>query len=843
MGHSWMLKEMKKRRLVFGEGPKPCDVALIGQQPGRHEDARGRVFIGMAGAVMNVSLFHAGLHRSDMWVSNIYKSYLGRDAKGNDIAPTDEQLQKHLPFLEDELDEVNPKIIGTIGRLATRHFLGDVAMDAVHGVPHRVGERVIVPIVHPAAGFHDEKMAVWSYWDIKQLGLVVEGKIKPVTIGLPTVNSHLVAGPRTIDSEKVAVDTEGTIKHPFCLSYSTNSETASVLECPLAFEIPEGKVVMHYAVHDMRVLRTMGVDIDDWDIEDTMVLAYVLGVEPKGLKALARRHLHYDMRDYEDVVGPYHEAAAIRYLVEAQKTDWGVPEPRLRQDSKTRKMKVYQPQLVNKRITSLIKSYQKGTACGFDKWWKNLLPDIREPIEAKHGVFPSMSTSLQYLPEEERTPYAGTDAAATYDVHGILWDRVRGLGLEDTARMDMAIIPYIERMESNGVVCDVPFLKKFATSLEIQLQDIERSVSKEYNVAINLGSGDQVADLLYKKLKLRAPCITQGGKRGSTDKKALESLRSEHPVIDSIRRYRAKARLLSFAQKLPSFASAADMRVRGRVKYTNVVSGRFSMSDPNMQQIPSRTEEGREIRNGFIASGDNVFLSCDYDQLEMKIMAHLANDKTLVDIIKSGEDVHYKTAELMFGTIKGNVTKGQRTAIKNVNYGVIYGIGAKGLHGQLTLAGIEGYDEDDCARLLREWYRLYPGVDDFIQDTKLECRRKGYVRSMWGRIRWLPTIYSPVNYIKYKAEREAVSHRISSTATDIIKRAMARLWPWMRRRWQDGYTFEPLLQIHDELLFEAESRMKLMAPTVQRIMCRDSKEFRVPITTASSSGRRWGELK
>jgi DNA polymerase-1 len=590
----------------------------------------------------------------------------------------------------------------------------------------------------------------------------------------------------------------------------------------------------------------MGVNIDDSSIEigDTMILAYVLGVEPRGLKDLARRHLHADMHDYKDVVGPYYAKAAVRYVARANKVDWGKPEERVVFDPKTRRSRIYRPQALNLRFAAILRSHRSSANVDYEKRWLSIPADLRAKVEDRFGPHPAWSNAISLVPVDERTRYAGTDAVVTRVLWDILWDRVRAMGLDGVARTDMSIVRMIERMERVGVPCDASALKALIPSYRAVQRSIERKVSLTYarSRPINLGSGPQVASLLYGILKLRAPRKTRRGDRGSTDKKSLEALRSEHPVIDDIRCWRIADKNRSFAEKLPNHVR--DGRIHGRIKYTSVVSGRFAMEDPNLQQIPTRNEGSKEIRNAFSAPDGRLLMSNDYDQLEMKVLAHYSKDKTLLRYMRSGQDVHVKTAALLFGTDEQRVTKAQRTVTKNINYGLIYQIQEQGLHDQLKVAGVQGYSVEDCAKLIKQWFRIYPGVESFFEECRVEARRYAYVRSEWGRIRWLPNIYSPIEYMRAEAERKAISHKISATATDIIKRAMARYWTWLNEEiWPEGWYMEVVLQIHDELLTEMDAALSSEANAVRKIMMGDSNRFAVPITVGCAIGKRWGELK
>lgn len=857
----------RRPRFVWGVGPAPCDVAMFGEAPGKVENERRRPFVGKTGAVLDVSLHLAGLHREDIFISNVYKLWPGRDRHGNDLKPDDKAIKAHSTFLEDELERVNPRFIGTVGRIATRLFLGDVSMEAVHGIPHKVGDRVIVPIVHPAAGFRDPEMAVWSFQDIKTFADVVKGRlacytkkyIRPKTAWIKARNAF-TGGDGVARFANPAIDTEGDLVNPHCLSISTDGQTGLVVRASDAHAFAAvGTVKMHNAVWDIPILRKMGFPIDGCEIEDSMTKAYVLGTEPQALKDLIRRHLGIDTPEYADLVRPVYREELRKWVDRAVAVTWEDAGPSLRRD-KSGQLKVYQPQPLNKRLArlkrdlddSILKEQveeevkQAGTSTDLGK-----KIDLKKRIEALEDHLPTMETQigpvprlpdmLALLPEDVQAAYAGQDATATHIIHGILDAKLAALGLTEVAKMDCATIPMIERMMHNGIQCDTKRLNDIGSLAAAEMERITKEISHRwFGRYINLGSGEQVAELLYRKLHLRAPKFTSKG-RGSTDKKSLEILRDQHECVTLIRQYRIHAKNKSFADTLPKFVQA-DGRIRGRIKYTRVISGRFSMEKPNMQQIPTRTEEGKEIRNAFVAGEGRMFGSWDYDQIEMKVMAHLSGDETLCGFINEGADIHIKTASLLFGVDEQDVTKVQRTVTKNINYGLLFMISAFGLYDQLRLVGIHEFSKDDCFRLIREWFRAYPKVEEFRHECIARARRKGYAQSMWGRVRWLPALYSPHDDLKAEAERQAVSHEISASAQDVLKRAMARLWQF-RLKDMAGWYFEPILQIHDEMLFELDETLRWTGPIVSAIMCEDSSAFRVPITASGGFGKRWGEVK
>ena len=850
----------KQVRIIEGDGPIPCNVALLGEAPGKTEHIEGRPFCGPSGAVLDVSLQHAHIPRHQCYVSNVYKCWPGRDRFGHDLTPNEEQVKLHAPLLHDELDLVKPKFIGTVGRVATRIFLGDVSMESVHGIPHLRNGRIIVPIVHPAAGFRpgNELAAVWSYQDLHVLGALARGKMVPFGGQLHRPYSEWLD--RKTAFADPAVDTEGDLDEPQCLSIASSSDRGFVVAPK---DVPKltlsGSLKLHYALHDLPILEELGLNMRHLEVVDTMVYAYILG-EPQGLKDLTRRFLGYSMPEYPEIVRPAYLKALRVWLRKAMRHDWGVSEPELK--TVKGRICVYQPQPLNRRLSKLAyDAADPDKHVDLHKRVKAFSAQQIARIEAKTGPLVRHSHAFKLLPKESQADYAGRDAANTYAIEEILRKKLDVVGLLPVAEMDCSILPMLNRMQRNGVYCDTSLLKSLGRASKERMDRIEKEVSQRwYGRRISLSSSTQVSDLLYKRLRLPVLRQTKTGK-GSTDKMALELLKNRHLAAVKIREYRSARKNYEFSVSLPKFVQA-DGKIRSRIKYTRVVSGRLSMADPNMQQIPVRTEDGREIRNAFcIQPNANLVLgSWDYDQIEMKVMASLSADKALCAAINSGKDIHVETAARLFGgtykqLLEGieagdKVAKLRRTVTKNLNYGLIYMIGPYGLYDNLRLVGIHEFNEDDCARFIREWTgKIYPRVQVWREEYIAEARRKGASYTLWGRPRWLPALYWPesLRAKRNEAERQCISHRISGTAADILKRAMARLWQEIQHekyRVDKGFLAEPLLQIHDELLWELHPRAKpWIGDRFCAIMNADSASFKVPITASYAFGQRWGELK
>jgi DNA polymerase-1 len=456
--------------------------------------------------------------------------------------------------------------------------------------------------------------------------------------------------------------------------------------------------------------------------------------------------------------------------------------------------------------------------------------------------------TLNDVPPDEAVAYAARDADATLRIYPKLWDRIVAMGLEGCYRMDMAVIPVVERMQATGMAVDVGHFERLGHELLHHMDVIRGDISVMTGFDINPGSGDQTAMLLAAlNLFSDRPKMTMGGSRESTNDKVLESLRLAHPVIPLILDWREMAKLRnSFCLTLPG-AVDGDGRIRCNLRITRVSSGRLSATGPNLLAIPVRTPLGRRIREGFVAPPDCVLGDWDLDQIEMRQLAHESEDPTLCALFNRGEDIHRQTGAYVFGKNPQDVTTEERYAAKRIGFGVITGITEVGLAEQMALAGATGWPEDRCKEVIDEWFGVYPGARSYLEACRAEARRNGYVRDMWGRIRYLPGVHSEIPRIREEALRQSHSFKISAGAQGTLKRAMAVIWRDMRALWPEikAFRLEPLLQVHDELLFELTDDKFLReywdALVVDRL-CNTTK-YRVPIKAKGGYAANWGALE
>lgn len=456
-----------------------------------------------------------------------------------------------------------------------------------------------------------------------------------------------------------------------------------------------------------------------------------------------------------------------------------------------------------------------------------------------------LEPTLDDVPLADAVHYACRDSDATLRIFPILSKMIDDMNLREVYDMDLAVIPMFERMQSNGIRIDVPHFQKLATKLTSMMA---REVKKLCVLVsglpadFNPNSSVQVADLLFRQLKLKPGRRTPTGK-DSTNDKVLEALRSSSPVLPPILDYRefAKARD-AFCYVMPRLVSD-DGRIRGRFRVTRVSSGRLAISDPNLLAIPVRSDVGKEVRQGFVPDDGFVFGSWDLDQAEMRYMADESQDEGLCKIFREGKvDVHTQTAADAFGKDPRDVTKIERYAAKGIGFGVITGITEYGLYDQMALAGAQGWTVDRCAGAIAAYFDLRKGVRSYMEACRAEARRFGHVRDRWGRIRYLPGVHSRIDSVRAEAERQSHSHKIQSGAQGMLKRAMAAMWGWMREKGRD---VRPLLQIHDSMLLEVKADGEMMeeVDTAMQYYLTETTPLSVPMGAKGGYGENWGEIE
>ncbi|MBB6259166.1 DNA polymerase-1 [Xanthomonas arboricola] len=435
---------------------------------------------------------------------------------------------------------------------------------------------------------------------------------------------------------------------------------------------------------------------------------------------------------------------------------------------------------------------------------------------------------------EDATRYAAEDADITLRLHQVLSPRLAAEpGLEQVYRdIEMPLVEVLARIEANGVCVDAAELRRQSADLSKRMLAAQQKATELAGRSFNLDSPKQLQALLFDELKLPAVVKTPKG-QPSTNEEALEAIADQHELPRVILEYRGLTKLRStYTDKLPEMIHPQSGRVHTSYHQAGAATGRLSSSDPNLQNIPIRTEDGRRIRRAFVAPAGRKLIACDYSQIELRIMAHLSGDPGLVGAFESGADVHRATAAEVFGRTIDTVSADERRAAKAINFGLMYGMSAFGLARQLGIGRGEAQD------YIALYFSRYPGVRDFMETTRQQARDKGYVETVFGRRLYLDFINAGSQGQRAGAERAAINAPMQGTAADIIKRAMVSVDGWIADHAERALM---ILQVHDELVFEAETDFvdTLLSEVTTRMSA--AAELRVPLVVDSGVGDNWDE--
>ncbi len=443
--------------------------------------------------------------------------------------------------------------------------------------------------------------------------------------------------------------------------------------------------------------------------------------------------------------------------------------------------------------------------------------------------------SFNEVPLETAAPYAAEDADITLRLHQAMWPKIaaeKGL-TKILSEIEIPLIIVLSDMEQAGVAIDTAMLAKQGGKLAKRIVEIEQEACKEAGQPFNLGSPKQIRELLFDTLKLPVLSKTAKG-MPSTAESVLAELAIDYPLPRLILEHRSLSKLVStYIDKLPEQVSPDTGRVHTSYHQAVAATGRLSSSNPNLQNIPVRTEEGRRIRQAFVPKTGCLLLAADYSQIELRIMAHLSGDAGLLAAFKAGEDVHRATAAEVFGELPAAVTSDQRRSAKAINFGLIYGMSAFGLAKQLGIA------RGAAQEYIDRYFERYPGVHDYMEATREQAREQGYVETVFGRRLYLPDIKARNAQQRQAAERTAINAPMQGTAADIIKRAMIDLHGWING--QGALDITMIMQVHDELVFEiaVDDVDSAREPIAARMSA--AADLKVPLLVDIGVGNNWDE--
>lgn len=443
--------------------------------------------------------------------------------------------------------------------------------------------------------------------------------------------------------------------------------------------------------------------------------------------------------------------------------------------------------------------------------------------------------TFNQIPLEQAATYAAEDADVTLRLHEVLWPQLeQKAGLASVLQeMEVPLLSVLSRMERNGVLIDPALLGRHSMELTARLAELESKAHELAGEPFNLASTKQLQGILFEKLGLPVLKKTPGG-APSTNEEVLAELALDYPLPAVLLEYRGLAKLKStYTDKLPQMINPATGRVHTSYHQAVTATGRLSSTDPNLQNIPVRNEEGRRIRQAFIAGAGNQIIAADYSQIELRIMAHLSGDAGLLRAFSEGKDIHRATAAEVFGLPLEQVSAEQRRSAKAINFGLIYGMSAFGLARQL------GIGRNDAQRYMDLYFERYPGVLTYMERTREQAHAQGYVETLFGRRLQLPDIRSRNAMRRKGAERAAINAPMQGTAADIIKRAMLAVDAWLATPEAEGIRM--IMQVHDELVFEVPQEKVALCSAKVRELMQHSAALDVPLLVEVGVGDNWDQ--
>ena len=440
---------------------------------------------------------------------------------------------------------------------------------------------------------------------------------------------------------------------------------------------------------------------------------------------------------------------------------------------------------------------------------------------------------------KDAAPYACADAEIPLRLEKLLTERLKKNDLYEVfKKIEMPLVPVLIAMEYTGIAVDRQYFSDFSKELSGRIGEITSAIYQMVGHPINLNSTQQLSEALFQTLGLTPPDSSNKTKSGhySTAASVLEAMKDQHEVISLLLEYREISKLVStYLDAIPKQINPNTGRVHTSFNQTGSVTGRLASSDPNLQNIPTRTALGHRVRNGFVAEEGNLLLSVDYSQIELRIVAHMAHDEGMLDAFKARQDIHATTAAAIYDVPINEVTKDQRRHAKAINFGLIYGMSAFGLTRttNLTLAEAENF--------VKAYFTKFPGVKKYLDGIRKQAAEDGYVETLLGRKRYFPQLKNPSTpQVRSRAEREAINAPIQGTAADILKIAMIQMPEAIA---DAGLKAKMLLQVHDELLLECpETEIEKTVDLVKRVM-ENAFTISIPLETDAAWGKNWGVLK
>lgn len=891
-------------RRVQGEGPIPATVMVIGETVGKMEALSGRPFSGPGGREIDRFFNGVGLPLRE----EVFCTTWIREWGGEDVEVTAADYHRDEPLLCAEIQRVQPRVIVALGRHIVRWFLGDVDMEDCHAFqwylpadsPRRAlftnpDQVVIHAGYNPAAGFRSPELSSAVAYDFAQLEAFLGGTIRARKLyddPFPAPDYEEIANAdfldQVMDGDQIgqfefASDTEGHPYRPWSVQISNEPGTAWIIRRPdliarFAWWVntypSRYRFTFHSALHDLTMFRVLGIDVRDLVFDDTAIMTYNLQLEPPGLKPLCVRFNGMQMQSYDEIMGNVVNEIAQDWLLSCtgvEEMEWEArrqaefdrltttpytdKKGKVKPGRKLRTLPKLPKTDLHKALERCLRSTEPR------KLWEKQTLDHKVAAEAKYGEMWEATLDQVELPKALH--YAGRDADGTGRLKPILYERLVANDLLDVYEADLGTVLLIDRMAYVGIKPDLAHFAALGDDLHAEIADIHTRLALQLADAgafdletaftFNPNSTYQVGDLLFKHFNLPVLKETRDGDP-STNDKILEALQKQpglapetRDVIISIRDYRETYKLKhTFVDKMPSYVDRwpHDGRIHATFRITRTLTGRLAASDPNLLAMPKHGKFAERFRSGFVAGEGHYLGSWDLSQIELRILAHLSQDPTLLAAYRDGLDLHARLAQRIFGGDEKDHKKGiTRLAAKAINFGLPMGMTNIGLCVELKKNGVD-VNEDDAQRWLDETMALYRYVPLYQQDKIAEAKRRGFVTDLRGRRFYLGGIRSSHKATRAEAERQAGALPIQAGAQECMKLAEAAIWEIIKRRQRQGQWIEPILQIHDDMILEFDQRLvhEINADVVACMTQVPAHLISVPIETSGDYGVCWGDM-
>lgn len=824
--------------IVLGEGPTDAEVVLIGDHVGVEEMRRDKNFCGVAGEELNSYLKTAGLARSDCYITNLVKWVKGKK-------PTTAEYERFKPLLLKELSGLNPKVIVPMGAEVVTFLLDETVSDVCGRHIIRDGQSY-VPVYNPAYGLRKSRYVPYIQSAFRTVRRVLDG-VEP---------TFEPADAKDLDvyyedsEERGSLYRELESKGGVVCALDTETENGKLFSCGVAWRegtalfIPREdeealklvfrkaeRLIMHNAKFDLRILKVAGFE---WTgpFDDTMVMAHISEEPLVGLKTLIYNRLWIRMQEYEEIVSGFGTERAIEYLKHVSEAEW-LPDAEQIRTVRYGEVSLRKPTHITKRAKRILNDYEKDDTTDVRRRWSQISPkEGRRIAEREFGKMPE--PTVADVPRDTLRFYGCLDADMTLRLYKCL-----DVSDQQTAYdLDIGMIPMLVDMENRGIKADMHFAEQeLRKKLESERAKAEFRLQEAAGLIMNPNSSDQVKRLL-KNLGI--------SQVETTDRQHLSQIKlkvgdSVSDIIDLILACREHTKMLgTYVNNIHNYLDEDDV-VRTDFRITGTETGRLSSASPNLQNQPSRTKTGRLLRDVYVARPGYVLCGTDFSQIEMRVAAHVSEDPVMMSMFERGADIHTETAARMYNVDPEDVTKEQRYTAKRVGFGTLYGLSGKGLYILYIMEGIYDHSLKSCYKQIDAWFEVFQGVEAWVQETRDFVRRNGYVVDMFGRRRSVREAQASTSYVAEEGYRKAVNMPIQSGAGNILKIAMNRLHNNPEIRY--GEAAFPLLQIHDEILWEIEEcAASEIVPKILEIMS-NCYTLKVPIEADAEIGKRWGSLQ